>query len=67
MKLDINYKRKIGKFANMCRLNNMLLNNQREQITPKGKYEKHFQANRNTTTKTFVFMQQKHFLTEKDI
>ena len=28
IKVKINYKRKIGEFTNMCRLNNMLLNNQ---------------------------------------
>jgi cell division protein FtsL len=29
MKLEINYRRNLGKYANMWKLNNMFLNNQR--------------------------------------
>ena len=39
MELEINYKRKTGKFTNMCRLNNMFLDNQwvKEEIKTKVK------------------------------
>jgi len=50
MKLEINYKKKTGKFTNMWRLNDTLLNKQwvKEDITREIK--KYFQKNENGNT-----------------
>ena len=58
MKLEINYKKKPGKFTNMWRLNNMLLNNQwvKEEI------KQYFEAVKMEILHTKTYgMQQKQF------
>ena len=48
MKLEINYKKKTGKFTNTWRLNNMLLNNQ----WVKGDIKKYLETNENGNANT---------------
>ena len=50
MKLEINYKKKTGKSTNMCRINNMLLNNQWVNKEIKRVIEKYFQTTQNGNT-----------------
>ena len=50
MKLEINYKKKTGKFTNMWRLNNRLLNNQRVNKEIKRDIQKGLETNENGNT-----------------
>ena len=47
MKLEINYRRKTGKFTNMWRLNNMLLNKQLVKEDIKREVKKYLETNEN--------------------
>ena len=47
MKLEINYKKKAGKVTDMCRLNNMLLNNQWIIEETKGEIKEYLETSEN--------------------
>ena len=48
--LEINYKKNTGKFTNMWRLNNILLNNQRVTEEIKGGIKIYIETNKNGNT-----------------
>ena len=62
MKLEINSRRKTGKFTNMWKLNNILFNNQRVKKKFKKEIRKYPNTNENKMqhTKTY-WLQQKQY------
>ena len=48
--LEINYKKKAGKITNMCRMNNMLLNNYWFNKETKGEIKNYLKTNENGNT-----------------